>query len=160
MNTAITIAEMIGNQRALTRWYLKKIDKNLVHERMEVNGRLLNSPYWIAGHLVWADQFLCSDPLGLERIESPWIQKFKYSGDGEINNGPDYDEVYNTLKTSVELVQNQIGRLTDKQLAAPYALSELGFKNTKYGLYHLIRHEGVHSGQLSWFYAINGDKSV
>ncbi len=97
MTTGEFLADMMDNTRRLTKWYLKTLDKSHWHIRPTFNNQKLNSPYWLIGHLVWADQFLCLEALNPNFKPIEWTKAFGFNTSGDVENGPDIDVLINTF---------------------------------------------------------------
>jgi hypothetical protein len=61
MNTrteGIILAETHDLARGITKWYLSHLKGVDMKHQFELNGIKLNSPLWIAAHLIWAENLL------------------------------------------------------------------------------------------------------
>lgn len=155
------LCDALDNQRRLTKWYLKKIPKEILGERVEVDGIKLNSPLWLVSHLIWTDYNIGLLPLGHKNHNHKWLDQVGFKSSGEMpEDAPSIDEIFELFDNTHQLKLDFFKNLNDSILDEPFAVEWLGFKNNYYALLHLIRHEGVHTGGISTFCKLKGIKTV
>ena len=75
---AQTLAETFEMVRSLSKFYLSKLGEINVYDRLTINEKSFNSPYWIAAHLTWAEHFILLEGLGAESMNIAWLEKFGF----------------------------------------------------------------------------------
>lgn len=161
MNNSTLLINVLENQRKLTKWYLKKIPLKDLDIRIKVDDKVLNSPLWIISHLIWTDYNIGLLPLGFKCEVPDWVNKVGFGSSGELPEGmPDTNSLIELFDSVHSQKLEFINSLDESILNAPYALTNLGFKNNYYALLHLARHEGVHCGGIATFCKLRGIKTV
>ncbi|MGA2669152.1 MAG: DinB family protein [Ignavibacteria bacterium] len=157
------MADVFQGVRNLTKMYLSKLPNIDVKKRYEINGIKLNSALWITGHLVWSEHYLLIEGLGGKPVDIPWLDKFTLGATPTKNDDlPLLDEILQTLDKVHDSAISQLLLLPGDELEKPNLIgATFGGKNTKRAIiYHAIRHEPMHIGQLSWILKANGIKFV
>jgi uncharacterized damage-inducible protein DinB len=164
MTKAQLLADTFDKTRQLTKFYLSKLKEVNPEESLNINGYEANCLYWIAAHLVWAEDYLGIIELGGKSIAPEWAKKFAIKSDGELpEDRPDFKTVLGELKRVHEAAMQHIGSLSDEQL------EEQNLTGFHFGdgnasklmmIQHCIRHEGTHLGQLSLLSKIYGQQTV
>jgi uncharacterized damage-inducible protein DinB len=147
------LADVFQSVRNLTNFYISQFKDLNVFERLEFKGRKFNSAYWIIGHLVWSEHSLIIEGLGGQPMKIPWLEKFQIGSKPEnLYTSPSYEEILQTLEKVHSNAINLIQSLSDEELDQPNLIeATFGGKNTKRAVViHAIRHEPMHTGQLSW----------
>lgn len=160
---AALLADTLQKTRDLTRWYLSLLKNADPYHQPEVNGVKLNSVAWLAGHLVWAEDFLVLRATGGEGTGIEWLEHYKLGADGSLHVAtPNMKEILDTLKMVHEKATAHLLTLSDEQLNEPnpFGITFSGASNKKITVQHCIRHEGMHTGHLSWLCRMNGLKAV
>lgn len=157
------LGEAYESARNLTKFYMSKLDGLDLHHRPEINGVKFNSPYWIAAHLVWTENFLILQ--GLENTDAciPWLEEYGFGSNiDEVKVKPDYKEVLTKFDEVHTKAMGIINSLTDEQMKEDNHIdANFGGNKSKAGvLRHAIRHEPMHVGQISWILKANGVKMV
>lgn len=164
MTKAQVLADTLDKSRQLTKFYLSKLKGVNPEDSIILNGYETNCIYWIAAHLVWAEDYLGIIELGGKSTVPDWVKKFAIKSDGELpEERPDFKTVLDELKRVHEAAVNHINSLTDEQLDEPNVTGfHFGDGNaTKLMMIqHCIRHEGTHLGQLSLLAKIYGQQTV
>ncbi len=155
------LCDVLDNQRRLTKWYLKKIPKEMLGERIEVDGVKLNAPIWLVAHLIWTDYNIGLLPFGHKGHKHEWLNQVGFKSTGDMpENIPSVDEIFKLFDDTHQLKLDFFKSLDDSILDEPYAVEWMGFKNNYYALLHLVRHEGVHTGGIATFCKLKGIKTV
>ncbi len=164
MTQAQLLADTLDKTRQLTKFYLSKLKGVNPEDTLNLNGYETNSIYWIAAHLVWAEDYLGIVELGGKSFAPEWVKKFAIKSDGKLpEDRPDFKSILDELKRVHEAALQQISSLSDEQL------NEQNFTGFHFGdgnstkmmmIQHSIRHEGTHLGQLSLLAKIYGQQTV
>ena len=163
MKESQVLADAFQSVRNLTKMYLSKLDGFDIDRRFELNGKKLNSARWITGHILWTEHFLLIEGLGGIPLEIPWLEKFEMGKKpAEKDELPSFDEIMKTLDAVHETAMKLLVSMTDEQLDEPNLIdAAFGGKKTKRAvILHAIRHEPMHTGQLSWILKANGVELV
>jgi uncharacterized damage-inducible protein DinB len=158
------LADAYEFSRGLTKYYFSKLDGLDLNQNLEINGKKMNSPHWIAAHLVWTEHFLLIEGLGAPgEFNIPWLEQYGFGSDPEkITDKPEYDEILKKLEEVHEAAMKHLKSLTDEQLEEPNGINANfgGVNNKRNVIKHAIRHEPMHTGQISWILKANGVKMV
>lgn len=151
-------ADCFEDVRGLTRFYYSKLRDVDPFARIEVNGKKLNTIYWLMGHLVWAEHFLLVRAMGKPSMEIPWFDRFEFGA------APTHSEDHPSLETILQEMKHVhahameiVRSLTDEELDEENAVGiSFGGGNSKRVIIrHAIRHEPCHAGQLGWLCQIH-----
>lgn len=157
---------MVDATRQLAHFALKRLEgkEGEFHTRFEVNGRKLNSVYWMIGHMAWAENNLILRSTGGPNPEVPWLKHFALgkSADEAENCGVPYAEIYAGFKKVHQTSMDQLAAMNPADLDSENKLSWeiLGGKTMRNTIMHHIRHESNHIGQLFWLVNIHGGKTL
>lgn len=160
-----TLRHLVGVSRQLANSFLKKLGDDIdVHKRFEVDGRKLNSVYWLVAHMAWAQSNLLLRSTGGPNPELKWLKFFalgKPAEEGETN-GPSWEEVLAGFQKVHDLSMAHLETLTADDLDSPNKIDWqiLGGKTMRNTIVHHIRHENHHIGQLLWLINFHGVKTV
>jgi uncharacterized damage-inducible protein DinB len=160
---SLVLANAFQSVRNLTKFYLSKLAGLDIDERFEINGKKLNSAHWLTGHIVWTEHFLLIEGLGGKPMDIPWLEKFEMGTEHpEGSELPAYDEILQTMDIVHEEAMKYLRGLSNEQLNEPNQIDlTMGGKNTRKAIIlHAIRHEPMHTGQISWILKANGIKMV
>lgn len=162
MKQTKVIADILDNTRRLTRWYFSFLDGDLLFRRFELNGTMVNSAYWIAGHLIWTQNFVLTGILGKQEAPA-WLDDFKLgSPPADPNEGPDFDvlwDVFNHLhRKTIQFIRDFDERILDNDF--PDSTAHFIFQSNRMAFYHLVRHEGYHCGQLGIICKLGGVETI
>lgn len=160
---AIVLAETVNFSRDLTRFYISKLKGLDMQKSFEFDGLRFNSPYWLIGHIAWAQNNLILHGTYGEKVRIEWLKKFKI-GDSitDYKSMPDLKEVLAVFKEIHSKSIDHIKSLSSDDLNKENALS-FGFsddKSVRNIIMHQIRHESVHTGHLSWICKMHGIKTI
>ncbi len=153
MTQAEVLANTFQSVRGLTKYYFSQFPENKLHEELKVKGITFNTAYWLAAHLVWTEHFLILQGVADKNLNIPWLDEFKIGSTPERKDSwLSYQEIMETMDKVHEEAMNVIKGLTDEQLEEENFLGyTFGGVNSKKALIvHSIRHEPMHTGQLSW----------
>lgn len=160
MSRAQFLADMMENTRQFSLWYMKKVPIERWKEVVNVDGVVLNHPYWTLGHLAWTDVFMVLKPLKSDYISPLFVNQFGINTKPESENELSIDDLKELVN---EIHQTKIGlvkSLSDEALDGPFPLTMLKFASTYHALMHNIRHEGIHAGQISVFCKVKQIQTV
>ena len=163
-NELSTIREITQRTRELANYYIYKTKGVLVKKRFEVDGKKLNSIYWLVAHMAWAQNNLIIRSTGGPNPEVPWLKFFalgKPAEEGETN-GPSYEEVVAGFEKVHKIAMDHLEQLDPALLETENKLNWeiMGSKTMRSPLIHHIRHEGTHVGHLSWNATLHGIKTI
>ena len=158
------LADTYESVRILTRWYLAKMKDVDMHKVFEVDGKKLNSAYWIAAHLTWSEQFLLLLALGAKPLDFPWLDQFRIGSNlQEDKSGlPAVKDILDAWKEIHMAAMTHVRSLPDEALNNDNP-SGFGFgddKSYRMMIHHAIRHESIHAGHLSWLCKLHGIQTV
>ena len=159
-----TLREVIQRTRELANFYIHKSKQVDVKKRFEINGKKLNSIYWLIAHMAWAENNLIIRSTGGPNPELPWLKLFalgKPANEGE-ENGPSFEEVLAGFEKVHRLSMEHLEKLDPALLGSPNKLDWeiMGSKTMRAVLVHHIRHEGMHIGHLSWNATLHGVETI
>lgn len=159
-----TIREFIQRTRELTQYYIHKTKDVDVKKRFVVGEKKLNSIYWLVAHMAWAENNLIIRSTGGPNPEVPWLKLFalgKAAEEGEMN-GPSYEEVLAGFEKVHKIAMDHLEKLDPALLDSPNKLDWeiMGSKTIRAVLIHHVRHEGMHTGHLSWNATLHGIKTI
>lgn len=163
VSTGKVLSDMFATQRQMTRYYLSKLRDFDPHTKVEVDGTILNSTYWIVAHLIWAEDYLLLRCLGHEGTGIEWLDQFKVGSDsGLVTLNMDFKHLLNLQKDVHQTTLAHLASMSEKEFSEDNALDIQfgGEKSKRYIAMHGIRHEGVHAGQLSVIGKILGSKAI
>ncbi len=157
------LAESFESVRNLTKFYLSKVKPEDIYSNLSINGIKFNSPFWIASHLAWSENFLLLIATGGKPFDISWLEEFGFgSKPEEIKSDIKYDEVMSTLDEIHKRAMEHILTLSDEKLEEKNLINaNFGGKDSKKTvIIHAIRHEPMHAGQLSWILKAKGISMV
>lgn len=161
-----TLRNMVDATRQLAHFALKKLEGKEadLQKRFEVNGKTLNSAYWLVAHMAWAENSLVLRSTGGPNPEVPWLKHFaigKSADEGESCGVP-YSEIYAGFKKVHQLTMEHLASMDPANLDAPNKIDweVLGGKTMRNTIMHHIRHENNHIGQLMWLVNMHGGKTL
>ena len=161
-----TLRNMVDATRQLAHFAIKKMEgrESDMQKRFEVEGRKLNSMYWIIAHMAWAENNLIIRSLGGANPAVPWLKHFamgKSAEDGE-NCGVPYAEIYAGFKKVHQVAMETLDKLNPDELNSENLLNWeiLGGKTKRNTIMHHVRHENTHVGQMLWLVNLHGVKTL
>lgn len=163
MKQSEVLVESFESVRNLTKFYLSKVKPEDIYSNLIVNEIKFNSPFWIASHLAWSENFLLLIATGGKPFDIKWLDEFEFGSKPEdIKSDIKYDEVINTLDQIHKRAMEHILTLSDEMLNEKNLINaNFGGKDSKKSvIIHAIRHEPMHAGQLSWILKARGISMV
>ncbi|MBS1493441.1 MAG: DinB family protein [Bacteroidetes bacterium] len=157
------MADTFESVRALSKSFISKIEEKDIHENIVVNGKELNSPYWIVAHLIWAESFLLGNAIGNPMNKYEWLNEYGFGmNPKKIKSKPEYSEVLRVLDETHEEAMKYLRSLPDSFLdeANKMGINFSGKTDNRVVIHHAIRHEPMHIGQLTWFMKSKGMQTV
>ena len=150
---ALLLADTVDFSRGMTMFYFKSVKEVDPYLQPEINGKKMNSIYWIAAHLAWAQNFLLLEGTGGSPLGDQWLQDFKLGSDGVVSaSAPDFKTILNTMKDIHHKSMEHLRSLSDDDLDRMNPLN-IGFgkpPTIQVIIQHHLRHEATHAGQLGW----------
>lgn len=158
------LADAYESVRALTKWYISKMKDVDMHKVFEVEGKKLNSAYWVTAHLAWAERFLLLQALGQQTPDIPWLKQFCIGSTmpEDSNRLPPVKQVLDTWKDIHAAAMAHLRSLPDEMLneESPSGFGFGGNNSCRMMIHHAIRHEAMHIGHLSWLCKLYGINTV
>lgn len=160
---AIILADTMDFTRQLSLSYFKRLKEVDIHRNFEMGGIKLNSAFWVMAHLAVTENYLLLHATGGEIIRFSWAKLFGIgSAIPDAGDCPPIEEVMEKLNAVHEKAIAHIRTLTAEDLDKPNP-TPIKFKDTndmlRMIIQHAIRHEGNHSGHLSWLCKLHGIKT-
>lgn len=156
------LIETIESVHGMVVWYssfLKDTDKD---KCFEINGKKLNSLYWLVAHIANTEDELLMKALGQKGHQYKWLSEYTFGSAQNIEGQVSYKELVAIAKQIHIDCINFLKTLSDEDLENDNVLN-ISFGNSKSFktiIMHHIRHEGVHAGHLSLLCKLNGIKTV
>ena len=158
------LAEVFESTRQLTRYYSSNLKGVDMMKEFKVEGNVINSPYWLIGHLVWSEQYLLIKALGGADLNIPWIGHFGFGSKlPEDTNGlPTIKEIFDTWKEVHQAATDRLNSLKDEELdeTNDLGISFGGDNSKRLIIHHVIRHEAIHAGHLGLIAKMHGIQTV
>lgn len=163
-NECQTLSSIIDDTRKLTLSLLSQLeDSNGFYNDFKLDGKHLNSAFWIMAHLSVTQNFLLLRSTGGETVKIPYARQF---GMGAVppsrEECPPLEEVRGIFNLVHEKSVKHIQNLDPSQLNQinTTGFVFLGEDSIRSVIVHAIRHENMHSGHLSWLCKLNGLKTI
>ena len=156
------LAETFSKTREISMLYLNKLSEADPEKVVELNGIKLNSIYWLAAHLTWAEHRLVLEASGGTSLTIPWLNHYGIGSDGTLHaEHIEFKIVLEQMQIVHIEAMKRLTEITDEVLAQPAAikLRSDGTSLLKSVIQHAIRHEGTHAGHLGWLAKLNGVKT-
>lgn len=125
----------------------------------------MNSIYWLAGHIVWAENFLILKGLGGQPSDLKWINYFGLGAEKPLPKvAPPYEEILKEMnKIHMSAIKFML-TLSSEDLDGNNLVNLSFGANEDYSkrtlLHHALRHEPCHAGHLGWICRMNGIKTI
>lgn len=159
---AQVLAEVMGNTRNLARFYLSKLKGKDEFHRFELEGKKLNSIYWLIAHLVWSENTLILAALGGPKQDLAWTDHFGIGSTmPEKEALPPFKEVIDAFKQVHEITMTFLPTVSNEELDQDNLLG-MGFggdNSKRMMVHHCIRHEAQHIGHLSTLCKLFGEET-
>lgn len=158
MTTAAVLAHTMDKTREYTMFHLNKLlDQDLQH-RFVCEGKPLNSAYWLIAHITVTQNGLLLMATGGPFEKFSWAKHFGRGGAGlPPAECPPFPEVLDTFQRIHQKALEHVTTLSDEALAGPNVtgITVIG-PTVQDVIIHAIRHEGLHTGHLSWLCKLYG----
>ena len=150
------------NVRSLTKYFIGNLGNIDIHRSFEFGGKKMNSAHWIVSHLAWSENMLILNCVGNTDAGIPWLKEYEFGSDPEkVTTKLEMTELLQTLDTIHENAEKIIANLSADDLDSDNFLgfSFGGSKSKRNVIIHAIRHEPMHSGQLTWLIKAGGGET-
>ncbi len=157
-----TLIETLEFSQNLAVWYISLLKEIDPYKVFEVEGKSLNSVYWIVGHLAWAENMLILEGTRGEAVESEHLDKFRIGDAHAVLPDLDFAGVKALAQEVHQKTLAHLESLNDSDLDLPNT-KNFGFgkePTNQVIIMHAIRHIGTHTGHLSWLCLLNHIKTV
>ena len=145
------ISDITHNTRRLTNWYFRFLKEDQFFHRWQLGEKKINSPYWIMAHLA-STQGSIINMMGGPAMPEDWPRDFTLGSQTTDwqEHWPDLEFVRQTFSAVHKAASKYILALGTEQLDLdfPNANYHRIFRTNRDALYHIIRHEGYHCGQI------------
>lgn len=161
---AQALADTMDFSRQLSLYYFHKLKDTDLHKTFECEGKKLNSAFWVMAHLAVTENYLLLYATGGEMIRFSWARLFGLGSTIPIKEDcPPLEEILEKLESVHQKALQYIRSLSDDDLDKPNP-TPIKFKNApdtlRMVIQHAIRHEGTHTGHLSWLCKLHGIKTI
>ena len=160
---AAVLAHTIDKTREYTRFYLRKLvegvpDPQALHRRFVCEGHELNSAYWLIAHIAVTQNGLLLMSTGGPFEKFSWAKYFGRGGTGlPPEQCPPLNELLETFDRIHAKAVAHIAALPERALEGPNVTGIAMIGNTlRDVIIHVIRHEALHTGHLSWSCKLHG----
>ncbi len=151
------------NVRSLTKFFIGNLGNIDIHKSFELNGIGMNTAHWIVSHLAWSENMLILNSVGNTDAEISWLNEYEFgSNPSQVKTRPEMGALLQTLDSIHGKATEIIGNLSAEDLESDNHLGHAfgGSKSKRNVIIHAIRHEPMHSGQLTWLIKADGGKTV
>lgn len=159
-----TLATLVDRTREYARFYLSPLKGVDMHRRFSVDGKELNTAYWLVAHMAVSENWLLLRGTGGPFEKFSWAKHFNIgSTPPPMELCPPYEEVWAMFKAVHEKARSWVAGLGDEQLNAPHQAAPLaiaGMHTVRDIIMHHCRHEALHTGQLAWLCKLHGIRTV
>jgi hypothetical protein len=163
MTEAQFLAGMMRHAHTMTQSHLRKLENADLHKRFIVEGKELNSAYWLFAHMTVSQNWLILRGTNGPFQKFSWAKLFNLgTTPPPIEQCPPFEEVKTKLEEIQQLSLQHVETLDEAALSSPHhAMMRLpGENNMRDAIKHHIRHESMHNGQLSWLCKLHGLKTI
>ena len=151
-------AHTMDRARQYTLLYFDKLKDQDLHHKFVCEGKELNSAYWLIAHIAVTQNGLLLMATGGPFEKFSWAKHFGRGGAGlPTEQCPPFAEVFATFEGIHAKAIGHVATLSDAALEGPN-LTGLPIIGTTVRdvVIHAIRHEGLHTGHLSWLCKLYG----
>ncbi len=151
-------AHTMDRARQYTLLYFDKLKDQDLHRKFVCEGKELNSAYWLIAHIAVTQNGLLLMACGGPFEKFSWAKHFGRGGVGLPHaECPPFAEVFDTFQRIHTKAIAHVATLSDVALEGPN-LTGLPIIGTSVRdvVIHAIRHEGLHTGHLSWLCKLYG----
>lgn len=160
---AKALADVYKSVRSLTKFFVNQLQDIDIEKQFELDGIKLNTISWLIGHLCWTENALILKGVGNIDSGIPWLEEYGIgTNPSDIKMKPGLSELISTLDNIHEKALGVLENLNDEELSEDNYLG-FGFggdKSKRMLIIHAIRHEPMHTGQLSWSMKLNRAKTI
>ena len=163
VTTGLVLSDTYATARQLTRYYLSKLKGFDPHHRFEIDGKKLNSTYWMIAHLMWAEDFLMLRSQGHEGLKIDWLPEFEVGSDAEKTSlHIPFKELLDLQKEFHLITLEHLRNMSEAEFQEENSLGiHFGGETKKRNIaMHGIRHESTHTGQLSIIAKLAGGQTI
>ncbi len=166
MDKNLQVQELIGvykNVRSMTKYFLSQLKDIDTSWSPVIEGTKLNSVEWMVGHLCWSEDFLILKSVGNTTSGLPWLDEYGIgSNPDDLKTRTPFGSLLDSLDKIHESALKVLSGLNDAQL------DQNNFTDLEFGgdgsirmaIIHAIRHEPMHSGQLTWIAKMKGLRTI
>ena len=157
-SSAALLAHTMDKTREYTMMYLDKLNGQDLHRRFECQGIELNTAYWLVAHIAVTQNGLLLMATGGPFEKFSWAKHFGRGGAGlPPAECPPFEQVLETFHRIHKTAIAHVASLSDEALEGPNVtgLAIIG-PTVRDVIIHAIRHEGLHTGHLSWLCKLYG----
>ena len=158
LSSAALLAHTMDKTREYTMMYLDKLNGQDLHRRFECQGIELNTAYWLVAHIAVTQNGLLLMATGGPFEKFSWAKHFERGGAGlPPAECPPFEQVLETFHRIHKTAIAHVASLSDEALEGPNVtgLAIIG-RTVRDVIIHAIRHEGLHTGHLSWLCKLYG----
>lgn len=160
--TAEVLAHTMDRTREYTRFYLSRLKDVDPHRVFTCEGVELNTAFWLVAHLAVSENGLLLRATDGPFEKFSWAKHFSLGSKGLPKaECPPYEEVWATFNAVHSKAIAHLRTLSDEALAKPNSTGLPLIGNTTQDVItHAIRHEGLHTGHISWLCKLHGIKTM
>lgn len=156
------LAQMVDRARQYSRAYLSNLKDVDPHREFVCEGTRLNTLFWLVAHLTVTENALLLRATGGPFEKFSWAKHFSVGSVGlPKEQCPPYAEVWAMFKEVHTRAMAHVPTLSDEALEQPNitGLAAIG-TNVRDVITHAIRHEGLHTGHISWLCKLYGIRTI
>lgn len=159
---AQVLAHTMEKTREYTRMHLDKLVDQDPHRRFVCEGKELNTVYWLVAHITSTQNGLLLMATDGPFEKFSWAKHFGRSSTGlPVAECPPFAEVVDSFHRIHAKAIEHIASLSEAALTGPNRTGIAIIGDTvRDVIIHAIRHEGLHTGHLSWLCKLYGIKTM
>lgn len=151
------LATMMDSARQYTLRYFDGLKDQDLHREFTVDGRTLNTAYWLIAHLTVSENGLLLISTGGEVIKYSWAKYYTRGGQGlPAHERPPFTEVWEAFNTVHTKAIAHLQTLDEAELDRPNPTRLPVGPQVRHVVRQAIRHESYHTGQLGWLCKLYG----
>jgi DinB family protein len=163
MNESKILSNIMDKSRQMSLYYLDKLKETDLQKSFVVDGKTLNSTFWIMAHLAVTENWLLLRSTGAEHVKIPWARQYGQGSNAVVKGEtPPLDEVraiFTEVHTkALQHVDSLSDELLDSKNTTGFNL--FGMHSIRDVIIHAIRHENSHAGHLGWICKLHGIKTI
>lgn len=159
---AQVLAHMVDRTRQYNHLYLSALKGLDPHHEFVHNEVKLNTQFWLVAHMAVSENGLLLRATGGPFEKFSWAKHFSVGSPGlPKEQCPPYEEVWATFKAVHKKTMAHLPTLTAEALEQPNitGLGAIG-STVRDVITHSIRHEGLHTGHISWLCKLHGIRTM